>query len=131
MNAWPGRRTATWARTGPRTSTTSRHVATPARLSPRGRLRLPDDLPPAVVRAVEATATSLGDDGWVEAEIPTESASHACGELLRLGGAVEAVAPAEPRRAMAGTVAVLARAYGVAGRVSGGIRVGVEAATGE
>lgn len=83
------------------------------RISPRGRRRLPDNLPPEVVRAVESTATAVGDDGWVEAVIPTESTEHACGELLRLGTDVEVVAPTELRQAMAATVGVLARAYGL------------------
>ncbi|MET9429014.1 WYL domain-containing protein [Streptomyces sp. NPDC003036] len=81
------------------------------RLSPRGRRRLPDNVPPEVVRAVDSTAVPVGDRGWVEAVIPTESTDHACGELLRLGADVEVVAPPELRRAMATTVAVLARAY--------------------
>ncbi|MFJ4467850.1 helix-turn-helix transcriptional regulator [Streptomyces sp. NPDC089424] len=84
------------------------------RLSPRGRRRLPDNLPPEVVRAVESTATAAGDDGWVEAVIPTESTEHARGELLRLGADVEVVAPAELRRCMADAVGALAVAYGVA-----------------
>lgn len=83
------------------------------RMSPRGRRRLPDNLPPEVVRAVESTATAVGKDGWVEAVIPTESTEHACGELLRLGTDVEVVAPTELRQAMAATVGVLARAYGL------------------
>ncbi|MGW0185400.1 HTH domain-containing protein [Streptomyces sp. NPDC003362] len=82
------------------------------RLSPRGRRRLPDNVPPEVVRAVDSTATAVGEDGWVEAVIPVESTEHACGELLRLGVDVEVVAPAELRRAMADIVGVLARAYG-------------------
>ncbi|MCL7377643.1 YafY family protein [Streptomyces sp. 35G-GA-8] len=82
------------------------------RLSPRGRRRLPDNVSPEVVRAVDTTASAVGDDGWVEAVIPTESTEHACGELLRLGVDVEVVAPPELRRAMADTVGVLARAYG-------------------
>ncbi|MEU3192719.1 WYL domain-containing protein [Streptomyces sp. NPDC006992] len=81
------------------------------RLSPRGRRRLPDNVPPEVVRSVDATATAVGYEGWVEAVIPTESTGHACGELLRLGIDVEVVAPAELRRAMAATVEVLARTY--------------------
>ncbi|MFF3694649.1 helix-turn-helix transcriptional regulator [Streptomyces sp. NPDC002221] len=81
------------------------------RLSPQGRRRLPDNVPPEVVRAVDSTAAPVGDDGWVEAVIPTESTDHVCGELLRLGIDVEVVAPAELRRAMAATVAVLARVY--------------------
>jgi len=84
------------------------------RLSPRGRRRLPDNLPPEVVRAVDSTATAVGDDGWVEAVIPTESTEHACGELLRLGIDVEVVAPAGLRQLMADTVGELARAYGSA-----------------
>ncbi|MFD7438243.1 WYL domain-containing protein [Streptomyces sp. NPDC059861] len=83
------------------------------RLSPRGRRRLPDNLPPEVVRAVESTATTVGDDGWIEAVIPTESTAHACGELLRLGVDVEVVAPAELRQGIAETVGVLAGTYGV------------------
>ncbi|MFE7614731.1 helix-turn-helix transcriptional regulator [Streptomyces sp. NPDC057496] len=90
-----------------------RHTGTATvRLSPRGRRRLPDNVPPEVVRAVDSTATAVGDDGWVEAVIPIEGTEHACGELLRLGGDVEVVAPAELRRAMATIVGVLARTYG-------------------
>ncbi|MFF1510095.1 helix-turn-helix transcriptional regulator [Streptomyces sp. NPDC058326] len=81
------------------------------RLSPAGRRRLPDNVPQEVVRAVESTATPTGDLGWVEAVIPTESTDHALGELLRLGADVEVMAPPELRRAMAATVASLARAY--------------------
>lgn len=84
------------------------------RLSPRGRRRLPENVPPEVVRAVDSTATAVGDGGWIEAIIPTESTEHACGELLRLGIDVEVVAPAELRQTMADTVGVLARAYGSA-----------------
>ncbi|MFF5158429.1 helix-turn-helix transcriptional regulator [Streptomyces sp. NPDC000348] len=83
------------------------------RLSPRGRRRLPDNVPPEVVRAVDSTATAVGDDGWIEAVIPTESTAHACGELLRLGVDVEVLAPAELRLTMTETVGALARAYGI------------------
>ncbi|MFE0583334.1 helix-turn-helix transcriptional regulator [Streptomyces sp. NPDC058874] len=85
------------------------------RLSPRGRLRLPDNVAPEVVRAVDATATAVGGEGWVDAVVPTESTAHACGELLRLGADVEVVAPAELRRAMTDTVGSLARTYGLTG----------------
>ncbi|MEV7990962.1 HTH domain-containing protein [Streptomyces sp. NPDC086077] len=60
---------------------------------------------------VESTATTVGDDGWIEAVIPTESTAHACGELLRLG--VEVVALAELRQGIAETVAALAGTYGL------------------
>ncbi|WP_240137259.1 helix-turn-helix transcriptional regulator [Streptomyces sp. MUM 178J] len=86
--------------------------AATVRLSPRGRGRLPDNVPPEVVRAVEATARAVGDDGWVEAVIPTESTEHACGELLRLGVDVEVVAPPELRQAMAAAVRALVGVYG-------------------
>ncbi|MFD9030944.1 helix-turn-helix transcriptional regulator [Streptomyces sp. NPDC059567] len=93
---------------------TRRHTGTATiRLSPRGLRRLPDNVPPEVARAVESTATAVGDDGWVEAVIPTESIDHACGELLRLGIDVEVVAPPELRQAMAATVGVLSRTYGL------------------
>ncbi|AZM54033.1 transcriptional regulator [Streptomyces sp. WAC 01529] len=82
------------------------------RLSSRGRRRLPDNVPPEVVRSVESTATAPDGEGWVEAVIPTEGIEHACGELLRLGADVEVIAPPELRRAMAATVTTLAKTYG-------------------
>ncbi|MFJ3161102.1 helix-turn-helix transcriptional regulator [Streptomyces kanasensis] len=92
--------------------TARRHTGTATvRFSPRGRARLPDNAPPEVVRAVDATAVPVGEDGWVEAVVPTEGVEHACGELLRLGADIEVVAPPELRRAMAATVRALARAY--------------------
>ncbi|MFG3182261.1 helix-turn-helix transcriptional regulator [Streptomyces nigra] len=83
------------------------------RLSPRGRRRLPDNVAPEVVRAVDSTATAVPGTEWVEAVIPIEGVEHARGELLRLGGDVEVVAPLELRRAMAATVRLLARTYDV------------------
>ncbi|MFI8300859.1 helix-turn-helix transcriptional regulator [Streptomyces nigra] len=83
------------------------------RLSPRGRRRLPDNVAPEVVRAVDSTATAVPGTEWVEAVIPIEGVEHARGELLRLGGDVEVVAPIELRRAMAATVRLLARTYDV------------------
>ncbi|AWE48276.1 helix-turn-helix transcriptional regulator [Streptomyces nigra] len=83
------------------------------RLSPRGRRRLPDNVAPEVVRAVDSTATAVPGTEWVEAVIPIEGVEHACGELLRLGGDVEVVAPIELRRAIAATVRMLARTYDV------------------
>ncbi|WP_055620489.1 YafY family protein [Streptomyces sp. JHA19] len=83
------------------------------RLSPRGRRRLPDNVAPEVVRAVDSTATAVPGTEWVEAVIPIEGVEHARGELLRLGGDVEVVAPVELRRAMAAAVRLLARTYDV------------------
>lgn len=81
------------------------------RLSAAGLARLPDIADPAVVRAVAASATAPGADGWTGATIPTESVRHACEELLRLGTEVEVVEPAELRQLMASTVTVLADRY--------------------
>jgi hypothetical protein len=50
-------------------------------------------------------------DGRVEAVIPTENVRHARQELLRLSADVEVIGPAGLRRAMAATVAELARRY--------------------
>ncbi|MFJ9740686.1 helix-turn-helix transcriptional regulator [Streptomyces sp. NPDC101166] len=83
------------------------------RLSRRGRRRLPGNVPAEVAAGVEATAPPEGDDGWIEAVIPTESTEHACGELLRLGVDVDALAPPALRQAMAATVRVLGLAYGL------------------
>lgn len=83
------------------------------RLSPQGRRRLPDNVPPEVTRSVESTASPAGDDGWVRAVIPTESTEHACGELLRLGPDVEVEAPPALREAMTTAVRALSRAYGL------------------
>ncbi|TXS50000.1 helix-turn-helix transcriptional regulator [Streptomyces sp. t39] len=94
---------------------TRRHTGTATiRLSPHGRTRLPDNVPEDIVRAVDRTATTVGDTGWIEAVIPTESTDHACGELLRLGADVEVLGPPALRRAMAGIVNALAVAYGSA-----------------
>ncbi|MGW0816471.1 hypothetical protein ACWD00_24950 [Streptomyces viridiviolaceus] len=38
----------------------------------QGRRRLPDNVPPEVVQAVDSTAVPIGDRGWGEAVIPTE-----------------------------------------------------------
>ncbi|MGW2336713.1 helix-turn-helix transcriptional regulator [Streptomyces sp. NPDC001685] len=81
------------------------------RLSPRGRRRLPDNLPPEVAQAVDSTAVAVPGTEWVEAVIPIEGVEYACGELLRLGGDVEVVGPMELRRAMAATVRMLAGTY--------------------
>jgi predicted DNA-binding transcriptional regulator YafY len=82
------------------------------RLSPHGRRCLPDNVPPEVAQAVDATATPVGEDGWVQAVIPIESIEHARGDLLRLGVGVEVLAPPELRRAMTDAIRVLSETYG-------------------
>ena len=88
-----------------------RHRATAViRLSPAGVAALPDRMSAAVVTAVAAGGTPVGE-GWVEAEIPIESVGHAVAELLRMGTDVEVVGPPELRDRMVDTVRVLARRY--------------------
>jgi predicted DNA-binding transcriptional regulator YafY len=79
-------------------------------LSPEGmrRLRL---LPAAVARMAAVTASTPGEDGWVTAEIPTESIIHAMGDVLKLGAEAEVIAPPELRRRMAEAAARLAAIY--------------------
>ena len=80
------------------------------RLSPEGvrRLRL---LPAAVARMAAATAGAPDEEGWVIAEIPTESINHAMSDVLKLGAEAEVVAPPEFRRRMGETAARLAAIY--------------------
>lgn len=87
------------------------------RLSPRGVERFPDCVPPAVARAVAATATPDPElPGWTRAEIPTESTGHATGELLRLGPDVEVLAPPELRDSVATAVTAVAQLYATGSR---------------
>jgi predicted DNA-binding transcriptional regulator YafY len=84
------------------------------RLSPRGRELLPYLLGPLVTRAAVTTASPPDADGWVRAVLPIESIPHAIGDLLRLGGEVEVLAPAELRERIAETIGTLAATYRVA-----------------
>lgn len=81
------------------------------RLSPRGVLRLPDNVEPVVARAAAESAAPPDADGWTRAVIPIESVEHATGELLRLGTDVEVLEPADLRDLIAATIAELAARY--------------------
>ncbi|WP_327004792.1 YafY family transcriptional regulator [Dactylosporangium sp. NBC_01737] len=90
-----------------------RHTGTATvRLSGEGMRRLPDLCPPAVARAVLATAGPPGADGWVEVAWPIESLTHTHSELLRFGADLEVLAPPELRARVAATAASLAARYG-------------------
>ncbi|MGX1565572.1 helix-turn-helix transcriptional regulator [Streptomyces sp. NPDC055506] len=52
------------------------------------------------------------EDGWTRATVPIESVEHAHAEFLRLGTAIEVLAPEELRSRIARTVAELAERYG-------------------
>ncbi|GAA3344840.1 hypothetical protein GCM10020358_49690 [Amorphoplanes nipponensis] len=66
------------------------------RWSADGPARLPALADAAVVRAVTATASGAGPDGWVEATIPSEHTARACQELLRPGAATGRSGRARP-----------------------------------
>ncbi|MCZ9342535.1 WYL domain-containing protein, partial [Streptomyces sp. TRM76130] len=80
------------------------------RLSPRGRKLLPMLFGAVGTRALEG-AGPAGADGWTEVELPVETEAVAVGDLLRLGAEAEVLGPEPLRRAVADTVAALARRY--------------------
>ncbi|GAA0615183.1 YafY family protein [Kutzneria viridogrisea] len=61
--------------------------------------------------AVRASAGEPGPDGWVRAVLPIESVRHAHVELLKFGGMVEVLEPAELRELMVRTAGELAALY--------------------
>lgn len=69
------------------------------RLSPEGCRILRAESPAAAARA-EATGRPWGSEGWIEAEIPIESAAYSARQLLRLGTEVVVLAPRELRAAV-------------------------------
>ena len=72
------------------------------RFSPRAMQKL-QMLAPAVAASARRTARKPDRKGWVRAEIPIESVSHAAGELLKFGAEVEVIAP-EALRAQLRTI---------------------------
>ncbi|HET9143304.1 YafY family protein [Actinophytocola sp.] len=85
------------------------------RISPEGMAQLPDVLPDAMVRAVAANGAADERPGWTRATVPTESVDHTVRELLRLGGDVEVLGPAELRDRMIDTIVALTQRYGITG----------------
>ena len=81
------------------------------RLSPAGRQRMRETMSSAVIAAADRTAAAAGDQGWVTAVVPIESADHALAEFLRLGADVEVLSPAGLRRRLQQTVRSLAELY--------------------
>lgn len=80
------------------------------RLSPRGRKLLPMLFGAVGTRALEG-AGPADADGWTELDLPVETEAVAVGDLLRLGTEAEVLGPEPLRRAVADTVAALARRY--------------------
>lgn len=68
----------------------------------------------AVAQAVRAAPATRREDGRTRLSIPTESAEHAVGQLLRLAPEVELVAPPSLRRLMQARIGELATLYGAA-----------------
>jgi predicted DNA-binding transcriptional regulator YafY len=85
------------------------------KLSPLGR-RILRDTSPAASEAVDAAHTACKPEGWVKAEIPVESVANATRQLLRLGGEVEVLAPADLRAALAAEARKVAALYAVKGK---------------
>jgi predicted DNA-binding transcriptional regulator YafY len=81
------------------------------RFSSRGMQRL-KLLAPAVTEMARRTARKPDKAGWVRADIPIESVSHAAGELLKLGADVEVIEPLALRERMSATSAEMAAVYG-------------------
>lgn len=49
---------------------------------------------------VRATPSDPDADGWVEAEVPPETWTHAAMEQIRFGRGIGVLAPADPREAV-------------------------------
>jgi len=81
------------------------------KISAAGRDRMAEIMPGYVVDAVAMTAGPPDADGWVTAMMPIESLTNAQMELLKLGGEVEVVAPAELRERLAAAAAAMTARY--------------------
>jgi len=79
------------------------------RLSARGWESFSSQVLPVVARAAEESAVDDGEG--VRVTIPIESLGHATGMLLRLGGEVEVLEPAELREQVTAAVRALASIY--------------------
>ncbi|MGW6928537.1 helix-turn-helix transcriptional regulator [Lentzea sp. NPDC054927] len=79
------------------------------RLSARGWESFSSHVLPVVARAAQESAVDDGEH--VRATIPIESIGHAAGMLLRMGGEVEVLAPAELREQVTEAVRRLAAIY--------------------
>jgi predicted DNA-binding transcriptional regulator YafY/CTP:molybdopterin cytidylyltransferase MocA len=79
------------------------------RLSPLAVERLPDLMGPEVVRAAADGVPEAG--GWVRAQLPIESLTHAETQFLKLGAQVEVLEPAQLRDRLTATARDLAALY--------------------
>ncbi|WP_406601891.1 helix-turn-helix transcriptional regulator [Lentzea sokolovensis] len=79
------------------------------RLSARGWESFSSNVLPVVARAAEESAVDDGEG--VRVTIPIESLGHATGMLLRMGGEVEVLEPAELREQVTESVRALASIY--------------------
>jgi predicted DNA-binding transcriptional regulator YafY len=79
------------------------------RLSARGWESFSSQVLPVVARAAEESAVDDGEG--VRVTIPIESLGHATGMLLRMGGEVEVLEPAELREQVTAAVRALASIY--------------------
>ncbi|MGW1994237.1 helix-turn-helix transcriptional regulator [Embleya sp. NPDC001921] len=77
------------------------------RVSPAALGRLPRAFGPVVAADALASAGPPDPDGWRELRLRTESEEVALGQLIALGGHMEAVSPPSLRRAVAGVGAAI------------------------
>lgn len=82
------------------------------RFSPDGMRNLRHLLTPAVIQAAHDNAAEPDRNGWVRTVIPIESVRHAHAELMRFGGDVEVLEPAELRGRMAASARAVLDIYG-------------------
>jgi predicted DNA-binding transcriptional regulator YafY len=82
------------------------------RFSPEGMRRVSHLLTPAVIEAARENAGEPDEAGWVRTVIPIESVRHAHAELLRFGGEVEVLEPAELRERVIASARALLDLYG-------------------
>ncbi|MFF3466869.1 helix-turn-helix transcriptional regulator [Streptomyces sp. NPDC002619] len=68
-------------------------------------------LAPGVTLARAVQTEPVDEDGWTRATVPIESIDHAQAEFLRLGTAIEVLAPPELRKRIARIVSELAGRY--------------------
>jgi predicted DNA-binding transcriptional regulator YafY len=82
------------------------------RFSPDGMRSLLHLVTPAVIQAARDNAGEPDAAGWVRTVIPIESVRHAHAELMRFGGDVEVIEPAELRDRMVASARAVLELYG-------------------
>jgi predicted DNA-binding transcriptional regulator YafY len=90
-----------WARSAAEFATTMLREKVRVRLSPRGLRALPRVTDPDAATSAITAAADPDDEGWRALTLEVESLTVAAGQLLALGGEVEALDPPELRERLA------------------------------